>query len=78
MDLPYAGACDRFIYRDLLSQEPQESAQRAPDDEAPTTTPPNLKKILSTAIRSPSRDDGWSNLAEVGSYLIKSHAAFDL
>jgi uncharacterized LabA/DUF88 family protein len=29
------------------------------------------------AISSTSKDDGWSNLGEVGSYLIKSHAAFD-
>jgi uncharacterized LabA/DUF88 family protein len=74
---PFVAACDRFIYLDLLSQEPQESAQRAPEDEEPTTPPPNLKRILSTAISSTSKDDGWSNLGEVGSYLIKSHAAFD-
>jgi uncharacterized LabA/DUF88 family protein len=74
---PFVAACDRFIYLDLLSQEPQESARRAPEDEEPTTPPPNLKRILSTAISSTSKDDGWSNLGEVGSYLIKSHAAFD-
>ena len=39
--------------------------------------PPDLKRILSTAISSTSKDDGWSNLGEVGSYLVKSHAAFD-
>ena len=27
---PFVAACDRFIYLDLLSQEPQEPAQRAP------------------------------------------------
>lgn len=74
---PFVAACDRFIYLDLLSQEPPESAQRAPEDEEPTSPPPNLKRILSTAISSTSKDDGWSNLGEVGSYLIKSHAAFD-
>ena len=74
---PFVAACDRFIYLDLLRQEPQESAQRAPEDEEPATPPPNLKRILSTAISSTSKDDGWSNLGEVGSYLIKSHAAFD-
>ena len=29
------------------------------------------------AIRSTAKDDGWSSLGEVGSYLSKSHAAFD-
>jgi uncharacterized LabA/DUF88 family protein len=72
---PFVNACDRFIYLDLLSQEPQAPEQRASEDEEPA--PPNLKRILSTAIGSTSKDDGWSNLGEVGSYLIKSHAAFD-
>jgi hypothetical protein len=71
---PFVAACDRFIYLDLLSEEPQEPAA---DDEEPVAPLPNLKRILSTAISSTSKDDGWSNLAEVGSYLVKSHAAFD-
>ena len=50
---------------------------RESDDEQPAPPLPNLKRILSTAISSTSKDDGWSNLGEVGSYLIKSHAAFD-
>jgi uncharacterized LabA/DUF88 family protein len=74
---PFVAACDRFIYLDLLSQEPQEPAQRASPDEELTPLLPNLKRVLSTAISSTSKDDGWSNLAEVGSYLSKSHAAFD-
>jgi uncharacterized LabA/DUF88 family protein len=73
---PFVAACDRFIYLDLLSREPQEPAQPASQDEEQTPLP-NLKRILSTAISSTSKDDGWSNLGEVGSYLIKSHAAFD-
>lgn len=74
---PFVAACDRFIYLDLLSQEPDEPQRPAPDDEEPAPPLPNLKRILSTAISSTSKDDGWSNLGEVGSYLIKSHAAFD-
>jgi uncharacterized LabA/DUF88 family protein len=73
----FVAACDRFIYLDLVSQEPQEAAPRASDDEEPAPTLPNLKRILSTAIGSTAKDDGWSNLSEVGSYLSKSHAAFD-
>ncbi len=74
---PFVAACDRFIYLDLLSEEPQERAQRASHDDEPTPVLPNLKQILSTAITSTSKDDCWSHLGEVGSYLIKSHAAFD-
>ncbi len=73
---PFVAACDRFIYLDLLSPDPQRATPPAPDEE-PTAPPPNLKRMLTTAISGTSRDDGWSNLGEVGSYLIKSHAAFD-
>ena len=72
----FVAACDRFIYLDLLSEEPQPASQPASEDEPPSP-PPDLKRILSTAISGTSKDDGWSNLAEVGSYLIKGHAAFD-
>ena len=70
----FVAACDRFIYLDLLSQEPRAASDGAGRGGRP---PPNLKRVLSTAISSTSKDDGWSNLGEVGSYLVKSHAAFD-
>ena len=73
----FVAACDRFIYLDLLSAEPQQPARQGSSDQEPPPSPPNLKRLLSTAITSTSKDDGWSNLSEVGSYLIKSHAAFD-
>lgn len=76
----FVAACDRFIYLDLLSpesEEPPGPAQTASKDEEPTPRPPKLKQILSAAISSTSKDDGWANLGEVGSYLSKSHAAFD-
>src|SRR4051794_3391961 len=74
---PFVAACDRFIYLDLLGEPPQEPAQPASQDGAAAPRLPDLKRILSTAVTSTSKDDGWSNLGEVGSYLIKSHAAFD-
>ena len=63
----FVAACDRFIYLDLLREEP----------EAPTPKLPKLKGLLSGAIRSTSKEDGWSNLAEVGDYLRKNNADFD-
>ena len=73
----FVSACDRFIYLDLLRDVPEASAQPASDGEKRTAPLPKLKRILSTAISSTSKDDGWSHLGEVGSYLGKSHAAFD-
>ena len=73
----FVSACDRFIYLDLLSQEPEPPAKAAAPGEEQAAPLPDLKQVLSTAISSTSKDDGWSNLGEVGSYLVKSHAAFD-
>ena len=66
----FVAACDRFIYLDLLGDE-----QRGGSEPAPVR--PDLKRLLSTAITGTSKDDGWSNLSEVGSYLFKSNTAFD-
>jgi hypothetical protein len=66
----FVAACDRFIYLDLLGDEQQSSAEPAP-------VRPDLKRLLSTAISSTSKDDGWSSLGEVGSFLVKNNAAFD-
>lgn len=72
---PFVAACDRFTHLDLLGPEPQALAGSTPS--TPTPAPPKLKPTLSSAISSTAKDDGWSNLGEVGSYLSKSHAAFD-
>ena len=69
----FVSACDRFIYLDLLKDEQREAGA----EPAPAPKRPNLKRLLSSAIRSTSKDDGWSSLGEVGSYLVKSNAAFD-
>jgi hypothetical protein len=63
----FVAACDRFIYLDRLSEDEQEVAPPAPD----------LRRLLSDAIGSTSKDDGWSHLGEVGSYLRTNNTAFD-
>ena len=73
----FVSACDRFIYLDLLSEAARAPAEPASDDEEPAPRLPDLKRLLSTAINGTSKDDGWSHLGEVGSYLIKRNAAFD-
>src|SRR3954469_25332042 len=55
---PFVAACDRFIYLDLLRTEPVEPADNAPEDREPASAPPDLKRVLSTAVSSTSEDDG--------------------
>src|SRR6187200_1399590 len=64
---PFVAACDRFIYLDLLSPDTQAPARQASEEDEPTPPVPELKRVLSTAISGTSKDDGWSNLGEVGS-----------
>ena len=73
----FVSACDRFIYLDLLRVDPVPPADTTSDDQAPPAPLPKLKPALSTAIRSTSKDDGWSHLGEVGSYLVTANPAFD-
>src|SRR4051794_8618009 len=74
---PFVAACDRFIYLDRLGATPPEPTEGEREDQEPAAPPPDLKRALSTAIGGTSKDDGWSNLSEVGSFLNKSDAAFD-
>ena len=68
----FVAACDRFIYLELLRTDSPEQEQ-----EEPARKRPDLKRLLSNAISSTSKDDGWSHLGEVGTYLSTSNAAFD-
>jgi hypothetical protein len=71
----FVTACDRFIYLDLLAAADQPVDTAA--DPEPPPPPPKLRPALEAAIRSTSKDDGWSHLGEVGSQLIRANPAFD-
>ncbi len=70
----FVAACDRFVYLDLLEEE---SAPTQEANDEPVREPPALHPALSAAISNTAKDDGWSHLGEVGSYLSKRNAAFD-
>ncbi|MGY2701267.1 MULTISPECIES: NYN domain-containing protein [unclassified Nocardioides] len=68
-------ACDKFIFLEVLRDE-----QDTPDDsdaEAEEDSLPDLRTILEAAVRSTGQEDGWAPLGAVGTYLGKTHAAFD-
>jgi len=76
-------ACDKFIFLEVLRDESGKDAPTATDQHAESDAEseadslPDLRTILEAAVRSTAQDDGWSALGSVGTYLGKTHAAFD-
>lgn len=68
---PFIAACDKFIFFEVL----QKSKETEPLAQIPDI--PDLKELLSHAVRETTRDSGWSRLATVGSLLGKTHTSFD-
>jgi uncharacterized protein (TIGR00288 family) len=67
-------ACDRFIYLEVLLDEP---APRSDDPESGAPDLPNLQSLLTRAMNAISQDDGAVSLSALGSYLRSSDPAFD-
>lgn len=67
-------ACDKFIFLEVLQEGEDKSGE---DADAEGDSLPDLRTIMEAAVRSTAQDDGWSALGSVGTYLGKTHAAFD-
>ncbi|WP_240204970.1 NYN domain-containing protein [Variovorax sp. PDNC026] len=68
---PFIAACDKFVFFEVL-KKPAEAAVAQPMLDVP-----DLKDLLLHAIRETLRDNGWTRLATVGSYIGKNHTSFD-
>ncbi len=89
---PFVVACDKFIYLEILEQEPE------PEPEAPATEPtrearPPQKKrtpravfkkldadildLIMTSITDLADESGWASLSSVGTLISKKQPAFD-
>jgi uncharacterized protein (TIGR00288 family) len=67
-------ACDRFIYLEVLPDEPPAPSA---DPESGEPQLPNLQSLLIRALNAISHDEGAVPLSALGSYLRASHPAFD-
>jgi uncharacterized LabA/DUF88 family protein len=67
---PFVAACDKFIYTDILN--PQETKSTKGQAKLPSP-----KKKLREAVDKAAQDDGWANLGNVGTMLLKNDPAFD-
>jgi uncharacterized LabA/DUF88 family protein len=70
---PFVAACDKFIYTEILRNEPDEVS---PSKE-PVPELPKLKPILLNALNATAREDGWASLAALGGQITRSHPSFD-
>jgi len=72
----FQSACDKFVFLDLLTEE--EVLPSAPEQASTPPAPlPDLEKLLTSAINSASREDGWAALGAVGSHINRTHPSFD-
>ena len=68
---PFIAACDKFIFFEVLKR---------PSEATPPVQVagvPELKRLVTHAIKETLRDNGWAHLAEVGSFISKNNASFD-
>lgn len=70
---PFIAACNRFIFFEVLKNEPDGEAVATPQVDGL----PDLKSLLTHAIQETSRDGGWAMLAAVGQFISKNNASFD-
>jgi uncharacterized LabA/DUF88 family protein len=70
---PFVAACDKFIYTEILRNEPEETK---PGQE-PVAELPKLKPMLLNALTATVREDGWTTLSALGSQITRSHPSFD-
>lgn len=70
----FVSACDRFIYTEVLHHADNPVSV---SDTALKKDDKKIRNIFALAITATSKDDGWADLAAVGSYIAKSHPSFD-
>lgn len=66
-------AVDRFIYLELLGDQPSTATEPSTD----AADLPNLQSILTKALNRAAGDDGTANLGAIGSQLRAANASFD-
>jgi uncharacterized LabA/DUF88 family protein len=85
----FRAACDKFIYLEILQQNPEVETE-AETDAAPakrstrksktqgiSKADRDMLKLLSTSINDIADEDGWAYLGELGNLLLKKQPDFD-
>lgn len=67
----FIAACDKFVFTEILKEK---KVLTEHEDESNKL---ELRPIIISAINAVSKDDGWAQLSNVGSYINKNHPSFD-
>ena len=72
----FRAACDRFVFFEVLKRG---AANAGPPstEAAPIDDVPDLENALRQAFDAVSRDEGWTTVSSVGSYMAKNNPSFD-
>lgn len=84
---PFITACDKFIYLEILKDEPENAAENEPEKTS-TTVKPNTKKPLNKidpqiirlfrdSIDDLADENGWAYLGDLGNLMLKKKPDFD-
>ncbi|MGH8117700.1 MAG: NYN domain-containing protein [Rhodanobacteraceae bacterium] len=74
---PFVAACDKFVYVENLSEQPEQAAPRKPQSAAQLKQDSGLLNLLRGAVDAASDEDGWAQLGPVGSIINKQRPDFD-
>ena len=69
--LSFIAACDKFIFFEVLRQ-PAEAAPRVQVADVP-----DLRELVTHAVKETMRDNGWASLSAVGGFIGKNNVSFD-
>ena len=77
---PFIAACDKFIYTEILREQPEEKNEEKKAEEKKldqVAELPKLRPMVLKALEATAREDGWATLSSLGSQLNRSHPSFD-
>jgi len=74
---PFVGACDKFIYTEILRKEEESGivSRRMTANELKGDT--RLVNLLRNAVEDSADESGWAYLANVGQYIVNTTPEFD-
>lgn len=75
----FVGACDKFIYTEILRKEIDDDTEEAPRRKQSygMKTDPRMVNMLRNAVEASADDSGWAYLGHVGQHIANQSPEFD-